>query len=73
MVISVVIVWLDVIRRVVEVFFYVYKIGFVYNDIKGNNVVLDNRDGIKYNFILIDFGKSLLVIGFKGFKNFLVE
>lgn len=73
MAISAVTVWLDVIRRVAEALLHVHKTGFIHNDIKGNNVVLDNRDGIKYNPILIDFGKSLPVTGLKGPKNLLAE
>lgn len=73
MAISAVTVWLDVIRRVAEALLHVHKTGFVHNDIKGNNVVLDNRDGIKYNPILIDFGKSLPVTGLKGPKNLSAE
>ena len=57
MAISAVTVWLDVIRKVAEALLHVHNTGFVHNDIKGNN--RDNWDGIKYNPILIDFGKSL--------------
>ena len=66
-------VWLDVIRKVAEVLIHIHNTGFVHNDIKGNNVVLDNRDGIKYNHILIDFGKSLPMTGLKGPKNLSAE
>jgi len=66
-------VWLDVIRKVAEVLIHVHNTGFVHNDIKGNNVVPDNRDGIKYNPILIDFGKSLPLTGLKGPKNLSAE
>ena len=68
MAISAVTVWLDVIRKVAEALLHVHNAGFVHNDIKGNNVVLDNRNERKYNPILIDFGKSLPVTGLKGPK-----
>ena len=41
MAISAVTVWLDVIRKVAEAL-HVHNAGFIHNDIKGNNVVLDN-------------------------------
>ena len=38
---------------------HVHSSGFLHNDIKGNNVVLERRrDSDKYNAILIDFGQS---------------
>ena len=49
MAISAVTVWLDVIRRVAEALLHVHNTRFIHNHIKGNNIVLDNRDGIKYN------------------------
>ena len=45
MVISAVTVWLDV----AEALLHVHNTRFIHNHIKGNNIVLDNRDGIKYN------------------------
>ena len=38
---------------------HVHSRGFLYNNIKANNVVLEHRrDSEKHNAILIDFGKS---------------
>lgn len=38
---------------------HVHSRGFLHNDIKANNVILERRrDSKKYNAILIDFGKS---------------
>lgn len=38
---------------------HVHSWGFLHNDIKANNVILERRrDSKKYNAILIDFGKS---------------
>jgi len=73
MTISSVAVWLDVIRKVAEALLHVHNTGFLHNDIKGNNVVLDNRDGSKFTPILIDFGKSLPMTGLKGPKNLSAE
>ena len=65
--ISSIVVWTDILRKVAEAVHHVHNVGFLHNDIKGNNVVLDNRDG-SYNPVLIDFGKSLPMTGFKGPK-----
>lgn len=45
-----------------------HKAGFLHNNIKCNNVVLDKVDTIQYNPVLIDFGKSLPLTGLKGPK-----
>ena len=66
-------VWLDVIRKVAEALLQVHNTAFVHNDIKGNNVVLDNCDGIKYHLILFHFGKSSPVTGLEGSKNILAD
>lgn len=42
---------------------YVYCRGYLYNDIKVNNVVFERLLSIeKYSFVFIDFGKSIKVI-----------
>ena len=37
---------------------YVHSKGYLHNDIKANNVVLERNSSLEYNPILIDFGKS---------------
>lgn len=44
----------------------------MHNDLKSNNIALDNRDGI-YNPVIIDFGKSVLMSGARGPRSFSVE
>lgn len=66
--ISAVTVWLDVIRKVAEALLHIHNAGFIHNDMKGNNVALDNRNERKYSPILIHFGKSFPVTGLKGPK-----
>ncbi|KAJ7377550.1 hypothetical protein OS493_028533, partial [Desmophyllum pertusum] len=52
-----------------EALLYVHFVGFLHNDIKVNNVVLDNRKGSRqFNPVLIDFGKSLPLTGLRGPK-----
>ena len=54
--------WGEVINNV-----HVHEAGFLHNDIKANNVVLDENEGL-YRPALIDFGKSLPWTGLKGAK-----
>lgn len=65
-------VWRDIVRKVAEALRHVHNTGFLHNDLKGNNVVLDNREG-NYNPVLIDFGKSLPMNGLKGPKDLSTE
>ena len=60
-------VWLDIIKNVTEAIAHVHSAGFLHNDIKSNNVVLDNTSR-RCQPVLIDFGKSLPVSGLKGPK-----
>lgn len=42
-------------KEICEVLMFVYNRGYLYNDFKGNNVVLE---GFDFCFVVIDFGKS---------------
>lgn len=57
--------WITVIREVTDALDHVHRVGFLHNDVKSNNVVLDNASA-KYQPVLIDFGKSLPVSGCRG-------
>lgn len=46
--------------------------GFLYNDLKLNNVVFDKKGG-SYELVIIDFGKSVFISGVRGFKVFSEE
>lgn len=59
------VIWIDIIRKFVIVLIYVYDVGFLYNDIKANNIFLDIIDGV-FNLVIIDFGKSFLMDGVLG-------
>ena len=49
--------WKGAINRVTEALHHIHGKGFLHNDLKANNVVLEKReDG--YNAVIIDFGKS---------------
>ena len=39
---------------------HVHSKGYLHNDLKANNVVLEKKDG-RFNPVIIDFGKSLKV------------
>ena len=59
--------WIEIIKKVASALKHVHEAGFLHNDVKSNNVVLD-EDGGAYNPVLIDFGKSLPLTGLKGPK-----
>ena len=49
--------WKGVISRITEALHHIHGKGFLHNDLKANNVILEKReDG--YNAVIIDFGKS---------------
>ena len=41
--------------------------GFLHNDLKSYNFILDNRDGV-YNLVVVDFTKSVPISGARGPK-----
>ena len=59
--------WLDIIRKFASALVHVQDVGFLHNDIKANNVLLDIIDGA-FNPVIIDFGKSLPMGSAKGPK-----
>lgn len=44
--------------RVAEALQHVHSRGYFHNDLKANNVVLEVRYGMRFNPVIIDFGKS---------------
>lgn len=60
--------WIDIIRKLTKALMHVHKTGFLHNDIKSNNVILDKVNQKIFNPVLIDFGKSLPLTGLKGPK-----
>lgn len=57
--------WIDIIRKFAIALIHVHDVGFLHNDIKANNILLDIIDGA-FNPVIIDFGKSLPMDGAKG-------
>ena len=62
--------WFEIIANIARALQHVHKVGFVHNDIKAKNVVLNLVDATltRCNPVLIDFGKSLPLTGLKGPK-----
>ena len=58
---------LYIIRKFASALVHVHDVGFLHNDIKGNNLLLDIVDGA-FNPVIIDFGKSLPMGSAKGPK-----
>lgn len=48
-----------------EALSHIFSVGILHNDIKGNNVVLEDANGLKRG-VLIDFGKACYVEDAKG-------
>lgn len=59
--------WLDIIRKFASALVHVHNIGFLHNDSKANNVLLDIVDGA-FNPVIIDFGNSIPMGSAKGSK-----
>lgn len=53
--------------EIVEVLDYVYRCGYVYNDFKVDNIVLERGEDERFYLVIIDFGKSVV---FSEVKNF---
>ena len=60
--------WTRIIGKTAGALAHIHKKGFLHNDLKSNNVILDNRDGV-YNPVVIDFGKSVPVSSVRGPKS----
>lgn len=48
----------NIIRDICAALSYIHDKGFLHNDLKGNNVVLEKSKGGSYNPVIINFGKS---------------
>ena len=64
--------WTRIIAKAAGALARIHEKGFLHNDLKSNNIVLDNRDGV-YNPVIIDFGKSVPMSGARGPKSFSAE
>lgn len=64
--------WTRIIVKIAEALAHVHNVGFLHNDLKSNNVVLDNKGG-SYEPVIIDFGKSVPISGARGPKLFSEE
>lgn len=53
--------------EIVEVLDYVYRCGYVYNDFRVDNIVLERGEDERFYLVIIDFGKSVV---FSEVKNF---
>ena len=50
--------WMSVLDNVAEALQHIHRKGYLHNDLKANNVVLERRYGRQYNAVIIDFGKK---------------
>ena len=49
---------MSVLDNVAEALHHIHCKGYLHNDLKANNVVLERRYGMQFNAVIIDFGKS---------------
>lgn len=56
-----------VFQEILKALEYIDVKGYVHNDLKANNVILDRRDD-EFHPILIDFGKSKEILKVEGYK-----
>ena len=52
---------MSVLDNVAEALQHIHCKGYLHNDLKVNNVVLERRYGRQYNAVIIDFGKSTTI------------
>lgn len=60
-------IWLEIVKKFAEALLHIHEVGFLHNDLKSNNVILDIVKQ-SFNPVIIDFGKSLPMSGLKGPK-----
>ena len=51
--------WNSILFKTTEALEHIHKCGFAHNDLKANNVVLENREDGRPHPVIIDFGKSI--------------
>ncbi|XP_068690592.1 misshapen-like kinase 1 [Montipora foliosa] len=50
--------WLGVLTKVIEALAHIHSCGILHNDLKANNIVLEERENGSVNPVIIDFGKA---------------
>ena len=50
--------WKEILWHIADALQHIYHCGFIHNDLKSDNVVLETKGGRK-NLVIIDFGKSV--------------
>jgi serine/threonine protein kinase len=61
-------VWEKIIGKAAHALHHIHSVGLIHNDLKANNVVLDEVSDHSYQPIIIDFGKSRPISSPKGSK-----
>lgn len=50
--------WLGVLTKVIEALLHIHSGGVLHNDLKANNIVLEERENWSVNPVILDFGKA---------------
>ena len=58
--------WNTILCETADALDHVHRCGFAHNDLKSNNVVLEKREDERLHPVIIDFGKSVLLIKAKN-------
>ena len=56
---------LQLLLSVAEALHHIFSVGVLHNDVKGNNIVLEDAQGVKRG-VIIDFGKACFIENAKG-------
>lgn len=56
---------LQLLLSVAEALHHIFSVGVLHNDVKGNNIVLEDAQGVKRG-VIIDFGKACLIENARG-------
>ena len=56
---------LQLLLSVAEALYHIFSVGVLRNDVKGNNIVLEDVQGVKRG-VIIDFGKACFIENAKG-------
>ena len=52
--------WLGILKNILEALGHIHSCGILHNDLKSNNVIMEQREG-EWNPVIIDFGKARFV------------
>ena len=61
--------WFNVLKGISEALARIHEVGFLHNDLKSNNVLMERHGEAAYNPVIIDFGKARRIANPKPLKS----